>query len=221
MSGCASRNHGVNGREQIRCDGSFEDKSIGSRCDRGEFRILFVVDAESDQLQFRELAAEFGELAPARLRVGATDRPRPGRRATVAHSRPAKLHLPPPQPPQTLSRAGRVRLPRGRDADLPRAHSLFLLRASLHFAFAVRGVPTFRANLGPGTRRHDLEDLLALGMKNYGARSDREVMGKGPIALSRFDGLRQLNPIRVLLDNDARFLGSGCGYSSNDTADYC
>src|SRR5580693_8468028 len=33
-----------------------------------------------------------------------------------------------------------------------------------------RGEQIFRANLGPGTRQHDLEDLLASGMKNYGAR---------------------------------------------------
>ncbi len=50
MSGCASRKHGVDGGEQIRRDGSFEDKSIGPRFNRRELGVLFVVDAESDQL---------------------------------------------------------------------------------------------------------------------------------------------------------------------------
>ncbi len=56
MSRCASRKHGVDGGEQIRRDGSFEDKCIGSRLNRGQLRILFLVDAESDQLQLREMA---------------------------------------------------------------------------------------------------------------------------------------------------------------------
>jgi hypothetical protein len=51
ISGCASCKHGVDGRQQIRCDGSFEDKSIGPRFNRSELRILFLVDAKSDQLQ--------------------------------------------------------------------------------------------------------------------------------------------------------------------------
>jgi hypothetical protein len=33
-----------------------------------------------------------------------------------------------------------------------------------------RGALALRANLGPGTRPHDLGDLLALEMKNYEAR---------------------------------------------------
>jgi hypothetical protein len=56
MSRCASRKHGVDGGEQICCDGSFEDKCIGSRFNRRELRILFLVDAESNQLQLREMA---------------------------------------------------------------------------------------------------------------------------------------------------------------------
>ena len=43
MSRCASRKHGVDGGEQIRRDGSFEDKCIGSRLNRGQLRILFLV----------------------------------------------------------------------------------------------------------------------------------------------------------------------------------
>ena len=58
MSRCASRKHGVDGEKQIRCDGSFEDKSIGPRFNRRELGILFVVDAESDQLQLREMAPD-------------------------------------------------------------------------------------------------------------------------------------------------------------------
>ncbi len=58
MSRCASRKHGVDGEKQIRCDGSFEDESIGPRFNRRELGILFVVDAESDQLQLREAAPD-------------------------------------------------------------------------------------------------------------------------------------------------------------------
>ena len=58
MSRCASRKHSVDGGEQIRRDGSFEDKSIRSRFNRRELRILFRVDAESDQLKLREMAPD-------------------------------------------------------------------------------------------------------------------------------------------------------------------
>jgi hypothetical protein len=58
MSRCASRKHDVDGGEQIGSDGPFEDISIGSRFDRPELRILFLVDAECDQLQSREMAPD-------------------------------------------------------------------------------------------------------------------------------------------------------------------
>jgi hypothetical protein len=58
MSRCASRKHDVDGGEQIGSDGPFEDISIGSRFDRRELRILFLVDAECDQLQSREMAPD-------------------------------------------------------------------------------------------------------------------------------------------------------------------
>ena len=143
MSRCASCKHGVDGGEQIRCDGSFEDKSIGSRFNRRQLRILFLVDAESDQLQLREMAADSANQPQAHRRVGARDQPPPERRGADARSRTAKLHPPPPQPPRTLSQAGRVRLPPSQDADLLKAHNLSLLQASLHFAFAARERPHF------------------------------------------------------------------------------
>ena len=58
MSDCASCKHGVDGGEQIRCDRLFEDKSIGSRFNHRQLCILFLVDAENNQLQLRELAAD-------------------------------------------------------------------------------------------------------------------------------------------------------------------
>ena len=51
-----------------------------------------------------------------------------------------------------------------------------------------RGRPTFRPNLGPETGLHDLEDLLALGMKNYEARQSRSC-SQGPINGPRWDAL--------------------------------
>jgi hypothetical protein len=53
-SRCASPKHGVDSGEQIRCDGSFGDKSVGSCFNRRQLHTLFSVDAESDQLQLRE-----------------------------------------------------------------------------------------------------------------------------------------------------------------------
>src|SRR6516164_7547317 len=47
---CAFRKHRVDGGEQIRCDGSLEDVSIGFGCDRRQLHVLFRMDAESDQL---------------------------------------------------------------------------------------------------------------------------------------------------------------------------
>ena len=58
MSRRASCKHGVDCGEQILCDGSFEDKSIGSRFNRRQLHILLLVNAESDQLQLREMAAD-------------------------------------------------------------------------------------------------------------------------------------------------------------------
>jgi hypothetical protein len=58
LSRCASCKHGVDGGQQIRCDGSFEDEAIGSRFNRRELRILLLVDAESDQFQRREMAPD-------------------------------------------------------------------------------------------------------------------------------------------------------------------
>jgi hypothetical protein len=58
LSDCVPRKHSVDGGEQIGCDGSFEDKSVGSRLNRRELRILFLVDAESDQLEVREMAPD-------------------------------------------------------------------------------------------------------------------------------------------------------------------
>jgi hypothetical protein len=58
MSRYATRKHGVDGGEQIRRDRSFKNKSIRPRFHRRQFRIPFVVDAESDQLQLREVAPD-------------------------------------------------------------------------------------------------------------------------------------------------------------------
>jgi len=58
ISRCASCKYGVDGGQQIRCDGSFEDEAIGSRFNRRELRILLLVDAESDQFQRREMAPD-------------------------------------------------------------------------------------------------------------------------------------------------------------------
>ena len=54
-------------------------------------------------------------------------------------------------------------------------------------------------NHGPGTRQHDLEDLLASGMKNYGVRGLRS-RRQEPLKVSCGDALRRGIPIRVLLD---------------------
>ena len=56
MSRYATHKHGVDGGEQIRRDRSFKDKSIGPRFNSRQLRALFVVDAESDQLQLRKIA---------------------------------------------------------------------------------------------------------------------------------------------------------------------
>src|SRR6185437_11013745 len=58
MSCCASGKYDIDRGQQVRCDGSFQDKSIGSRFNRRQLCILFLVDAENDQLQLREMATD-------------------------------------------------------------------------------------------------------------------------------------------------------------------
>ena len=75
LSCCGPREHRVDCGEQIHRDRSFENKSIGACVDCRQLRSLFLVDAESDQLQLREKAPRFGELTPAHLCVVAKDQP--------------------------------------------------------------------------------------------------------------------------------------------------
>lgn len=68
-SRCVSAKRGIDSGKQIRCDGCFGDKSVGSCLNRRQLHTLFSVDAKSDQLQLRELApdtADQPESASAR-----------------------------------------------------------------------------------------------------------------------------------------------------------
>jgi hypothetical protein len=90
-----------------------------------------------------------------------------------------------------------------------RATSLFL-QASFHFASPPQGDLIFRVKLGPGTRQPDLENLLALGMKNYGAHRLRSRRQES-LKISCGDALRRGTPICVVLDNNVNFSGIGFG----------
>ena len=62
-------------------------------------------------------------------------------------------------------------------------------------------------NLGPGTRQHDLEDLLALGMKNYGVRRLRSRRQASLRCIPAMP-FAEAFAIRVLLDNGVNSFGS-------------
>src|SRR3984885_12475872 len=87
-----------------------------------------------------------------------------------------------------------------------RATSLF--RRHLFISGSPPGVPTFGSDLGPGTRRRALEDLLALGMKNYKARRSRSCSQRGQLTCVVAMPFAETFPIRMLLDNGVNSLSS-------------
>ena len=162
----------VDGGEQIRSDGSLEDKSIGSRFNHRQLRILFLVDAENDQLQLREMTADFGQTSP-------NPSPRWSERSTTARATWSSRALSnsetssPTTTTASNSVSSRPRTPSTKRRR-PSARSTQPLSFAGISSFRVRSPwrPTL-AELGPGTSRHDLEDLLASGPKNYEGRQSR------------------------------------------------
>src|SRR6516225_2888957 len=74
LSRAVSRKQRVNGGEQIRGDGTFADKSVGSCFDRRQLHALLSVDTESDQPQPRETAPDAADQPqPVTTRQGEID----------------------------------------------------------------------------------------------------------------------------------------------------
>lgn len=119
-------------REQIGCNGTLDDKSVGARFHCGGFGVRVLENTESDHLHLRELTSDAANQAQ---RISTPKRKIDHGQGNLELTRTSnnEASSPTPRSPQTPSLGGLVHLPPDQDAGPPEAHSRSLSWASLHF----------------------------------------------------------------------------------------